>query len=218
MTEFTPSTKQLEAEWWKLMQGDLVLDEDPALRSIIQRLTDYVRDQILDRDGNLIEIQLGVDGNELAEITSDEMARRIAEGLSLILYGGTVRGKGAGGTPPFDPKLKLKRMVRFTALCEHYGIALKTKNWNDSAEEDAAAIVAGDDPLYRWIAITRAGEFVYLKPCPTRQDAIDRTIENASDDIWAESPVAICDLDNDSEPWGRIYHLLSLSPVYEEES
>lgn len=115
-------------------------------------------------------------------------------------------------------KQKLERMVRFTALCERYGIALKTEGWNDSAEEDVAAIVAGDDPLYRWIAITQAGEFVYLKPCPTRRDAIDRTVENANDDIWAESPVAICDLDRGDNPWGRIYHLLALVPVYEEEA
>ena len=55
-------------------------------------------------------------------------------------------------------------------------------------------------------------------PCYNEQDNVARTVENADSDIWAESPVAICDLDRGDNPWGRIYHLLALVPVYEEEA
>jgi hypothetical protein len=90
MNAITPTTVQIEDAWYKVMQGDLMLNEDRALRGIIQSLMDYAREQMFDLDGNLIEVQMAPDGSELTEITSDEMARRIAESLALFLYGGTV--------------------------------------------------------------------------------------------------------------------------------
>ena len=100
MNAFTPSTEQIESAWYEVMQGDLMLDEDHALRGIIQSLMDYAREQMFDVDGNLIEVQMAPDGSDLSEITSDEMARRIAESLALFLYGGTVRADAATKREP----------------------------------------------------------------------------------------------------------------------
>ena len=87
----TTSTDKIEQQWYELMAGDLMLDEDHALRGIIQSLTDYANTQLVDMDGDLIEVQMTPDGEDMTEMTEDEWARRLAEGLSLILYGGTVR-------------------------------------------------------------------------------------------------------------------------------
>lgn len=109
------------------------------------------------------------------------------------------------------------RMARFVALCEQYGIEIKSEGpWTDSASEDASLIVDGTDPLHRWIAVTKAGEFIYLAPCESRQEAINRTVEYVCDDIYAESPLAIVDLDRGGSR-GACYPLVALVPTYASE-
>ena len=100
MNAITPSTEQIESAWYNLMAGDLMLDEDHALRGIVQSLVDYARSQMFDVGGNLIEVQMAADGSDLIEMTSEEMARRVAESLALFLYGGTVRGDVATTREP----------------------------------------------------------------------------------------------------------------------
>ena len=56
-----------------------------------------------------------------------------------------------------------------------------------------------------------------MKTFGTREQAERRTIEYVSDDIFAETPVAVVDLDATDAPWGRLYPLIKLIPEYEVE-
>ena len=53
-----------------------------------------------------------------------------------------------------------------------------------------------------------------MKTFPTRRQAEQYTVEYVSDDIFVESPHAIVDLDDEREPWGKLYRLVKLIPEY----
>lgn len=113
---------------------------------------------------------------------------------------------------------RFERMERYLALCRKYWIAIKPDGpWETSAEEDVAAIVNGDESLERWAAVTMHDpEMYYVQTFAMRETAIQHSIENVNDDIFNEAPVALCDLDANVEPWGKLYPLRSLIPVYDE--
>lgn len=78
----------MEAEWWKLMQGELNLGDDPELRSILRSLRQYMDVQTWDAEGRLANDQLDGEGNEVEQLTEQEMARRFVRAIACVVYGG----------------------------------------------------------------------------------------------------------------------------------
>ena len=115
------------------------------------------------------------------------------------------------------------RADKLAALAERYGISIRESidDCKDSAEEDLFMhLFHGDDgadpePIHRWAAVTSAGEFHFIYPLfDDREGAEERATEYPDDDIYAESPVAVVDLDG-PEPYGTVYRLVRLIAVFE---
>lgn len=100
----------------------------------------------------------------------------------------------------------------FRGLCEDFGISLDSVT--SSADEDAQLYLDPEDPDYvlaPFVLVTHAGEFTYLKCYGSFNAAVACAFENASDDIYAEFPSQIVNLENgavfvpcwDEVPWKR---------------
>lgn len=99
----------------------------------------------------------------------------------------------------------------FKELCDEYGIDPESNDY--SGEEDARLYLDPDEDedyaLAPWVVVSHAGEYTYLKCYASRGDAISHAFENVSDDLYAEAPSAIVNLetgarlvpDFDQCPW-----------------
>lgn len=116
------------------------------------------------------------------------------------------------------PEPVTPRMERYLALCRKYWIGIKPDGpWETSAEEDVAAVLNGDETLERWAAVTmHTPEIYYVRTFAVRESAVEYSVEYVNDDLHNEAPVALCDLDANEEPWGKLYPLRSLVPVYDD--
>ncbi len=65
-----------------------------------------------------------------------------------------------------------------------------------SGGEDAGLHVSGEVPLERYCVVTQGGEFTYAKAIwDTLEGAKASAMENVTDEVFQETPVAIIDLD-----------------------
>lgn len=113
--------------------------------------------------------------------------------------------------PPRREKLRLLALKYWISIRDDY------ESCRSAAEEDIMEYLTMDEALWRWAAITMTGgseQDYFIEMHKSRRAAVAATIEYVTDDIFAESPVAICDLDSDEEPWGKLYGLKRLIPVY----
>lgn len=111
-----------------------------------------------------------------------------------------------------------QRLSRFGALCQKYWIPLLPEGpWPNGSAEDAASVLSGETPLRRWACVTASGsaDIIYrITTFDTYAEASAYSCENVNNDLFRESPEALCDLDSANEPWGRLYLLRSVHPQY----
>lgn len=112
---------------------------------------------------------------------------------------------------------QLERRRRLKALAVKFWIGLEEPP-TTAAGEDVLEMLNGTESTERWAAITRSSVHSYfIKTFGSRQRAADWTIENVFDDIFCELPWAICDLDSDEKPWGYLYLVTRVTPVFTPE-
>jgi hypothetical protein len=91
-----------------------------------------------------------------------------------------------------------QRLSRLREVIREHGIVTDTPGV--SSTDDLAPYLSGDEPIRRWCAVTQGGEFTYAYPeCKSEDEARSLAECNAADSVWAESPVAIVDLDTGDE-------------------
>lgn len=74
-------------------------------------------------------------------------------------------------------------------------------NSNSADEDFTEYFVSPRQPIRRYAAITTAGDFVYIKAdYPNLNEAKEAALANVNDNIYAETPLAVVDLDT-----GRTY-------------
>jgi len=118
-------------------------------------------------------------------------------------------------------KTSKNREAALTALAEHYDIPVLDENEARCAAstEDLWEYLHGEYHIDRWVSVTyhdgENGGTHYVKTFTTRTAAENYTVQYVSDDIFAEAPIAVVDLDDPIEPHGKVYRLLQLIPVYE---
>jgi len=113
-----------------------------------------------------------------------------------------------------------ERRKKLAALGSKFFIELRDEieECDSASEEDLWEYLRGDKWIDPWVAVTYHdgdSSHYYLKTFATRREAEDYTIEHVTDDIFTESPVAVVDLDDPTEPWGKEYRLLRLIAIYE---
>jgi hypothetical protein len=100
-----------------------------------------------------------------------------------------------------------KRREAFIALCQEFYYATEEDaNPDSTGEEDALNQLWGDDdPIERYAIVLQAGESVssILARASTLAAAKDDALEHINDDIFAESPHKIVDLDTGATWWPR---------------
>jgi hypothetical protein len=104
-----------------------------------------------------------------------------------------------------DARAEAYRLEAYRELCDRAGVELDE---NYSGAEDAGLIIDGDEPCHRYAAVTGAGEYVYALTYETLEAAQSASGEYLDDDLYAESPRFIIDLDSGAEwrpviSWGR---------------
>lgn len=77
-----PNAEQLESAWWRLMQGELGIEHDRDVRWFIQSLVDHMR-----HAGTHGQPILDVDGEPLAAVGGDEVAKRVCAAYACLFYG-----------------------------------------------------------------------------------------------------------------------------------
>ncbi len=99
----------------------------------------------------------------------------------------------------------------YRALLDEYGIDPDGATY--SGEEDAKLQLDGDDPIRKYAIVTVSGEYPYVT---ARHDTLRLAKRAAtsyvSDDVYAESPVLIVNLDTgtryepdwDALPWKKV--------------
>ncbi len=98
---------------------------------------------------------------------------------------------------------KQARELAFRAVLEKYGLELTSSH---SGAEDAEEYLSGSKPIRRFCAITTSSgdggrQLVYAyADSNTRHQAFDQAVGNIDDPDFAESPVAVVDLDT-RETW-----------------
>ena len=111
------------------------------------------------------------------------------------------------------------RKAALTKLSEKFDIPRVPAggHCSSASEEDLYEYLHGGQWIDAWVAVTFGGEdgSHFFKTFSTRRGAEDWTIENVSDDLFVESPIAVVDLDDPVTPWGRIYRLTKLVAIYE---
>ena len=85
------------------------------------------------------------------------------------------------------------RLEAFRALCDAYGV-LEDEGY--SGYEDAMEYIDGERPIERFAVVTASSEWAYVNARTETLEAAQRSaVANVSDDIFAEGPVEIVDLD-----------------------
>jgi hypothetical protein len=82
-TVHPPSYEQLEDAWFALMQGELGIDRDPEVQEFMRTVYSHVRCAVEEREVCL----LASDGEPISEVTSEEMAKRMAAAYAVLFYG-----------------------------------------------------------------------------------------------------------------------------------
>jgi hypothetical protein len=92
---------------------------------------------------------------------------------------------------------------------------------DSSSAEDMWEYLYGHKQIERWAAITCSTEgsqpLYYVKTLADREAAVEHSVEYVTDALFAEFPIALCDLDAAEEPWGKLYPLMKLVPVYKDD-
>lgn len=111
-------------------------------------------------------------------------------------------------TPAGNPT----RLAAYKALLDEVGIDPEENIY--SGEEDAALTLAGhpDYPLCRYAAVTYSSEYVYVTLRPSFKLAADYAVSNCTDNLYAEAPGRVIDLDTgetyepdwDNLPWKKL--------------
>lgn len=117
-------------------------------------------------------------------------------------------------------ELASKRKERLRRLAVHYRIPIRDEidQCVTSSEEDLLEYLEDEWHIDRWVSVTyndSEGGIHYLKTFQTRDAAAEHSVEYVTDDIFTESPVALVDLDDPVEPFGKVYRLKKLIPIYE---
>lgn len=74
--------------------------------------------------------------------------------------------------------------------------AVDADDYDEDVEEDLRPYLEPGARISRWMPITEHGDKMYLYPCyGTLEAAVDRLEEYAADDIFAEVPCGVIDLD-----------------------
>lgn len=98
------------------------------------------------------------------------------------------------------------RIPALLALVKRHNIGLDEQY---SGAEDINYMLEGDDPDYpidRYAVVTEQGsEFTYIYTYQTFPLALAGALGNIADDIWAETPIEIVDLDGGFEDDGVEY-------------
>lgn len=112
-----------------------------------------------------------------------------------------------------------QRKERLRRLAVHYWIDTEKRDHYDSASaEDLAEYLYGGTHIDQWVAVTYHGgdsSHYYLKTFPTRKQAEEHAIEYVTDDLFTEVPISVVDLDDPVEPYGKVYRLKKLIPIFE---
>jgi hypothetical protein len=93
----------------------------------------------------------------------------------------------------------------FRRLCDEYGI--EPENDDTTMNEDAGLYLDPEDSDYvldQFVLVSHAGEYAYLKCFATLDLAKREAFYNVDDDIYAEAPSLIVDLDT-GERWKPDY-------------
>lgn len=115
----------------------------------------------------------------------------------------------------------LDRRCKLIALAERYWI--EVRETQDACtgvnEEDLWELLNHVQALQRWVSVTQVGggadnQRFFLKTFGSREAAEDYALENFGDDMFAEFPKAICDLDAVVEPWGKLYVVQHVTVTY----
>jgi hypothetical protein len=78
----TPSTDEIEAAWFELMQGELGVEHDRRLREWLQATVDLMRDSAA--HGQPL---FGADDLPIGAVSSTETARRLVAAYAALFYG-----------------------------------------------------------------------------------------------------------------------------------
>lgn len=109
-----------------------------------------------------------------------------------------------------DNTVETPRQKALRKLSFEHGLEIEhLDHYSDSAREDIAEYFYADrwdtdepgdtpKPVSRFAVVTEAGEFTYVKAdWDTLEAAARAAVENINDDLYAESPYEIVDLDSD---------------------
>ena len=100
----------------------------------------------------------------------------------------------------------MTRAERFTKLIESYGH--EPDDYDAGEEEDPRIYLDGTETLERFCCVTAHGEKTFFLPAfDAPAVAMARAVEYATDNIWAETPVAVVDLDTGRE-WKPMWETL----------
>lgn len=98
-----------------------------------------------------------------------------------------------------------RRLEAYIKVCKRFEL---DPNEETCAAEDYHGVIAGDEPLTRFVHITQSGSIVYVEPSfDDLHDAFERALENITDNLHSEAPLAVVDLDtgNTYRPqWGAL--------------
>lgn len=101
-------------------------------------------------------------------------------------------------TPEGNTRKMSARHDAIRALADEFYIAYEGPE-RTSSDEDIRELLDAEH-LPQWAAITTAGQgedqVWYIYACETQREAQKRAFEHLGDDIYAEMPVAVVDLDN----------------------
>lgn len=89
---------------------------------------------------------------------------------------------------------KRARREAFKALLARYGA--EAENYDTECEEDPRPYLSGEKPCGRYVCVTMHGEKPFFLPeFDDIEAAVARAVEYVTDDIFAEIPAEIVDLD-----------------------
>jgi len=95
---------------------------------------------------------------------------------------------------PTTTETNARWIEAFKVVCAHFGLGPDDPS---SAGEDYAMVLSGEIPIERFVAITSAGSCTYVKPAGGDVDCAKSTaVDYITNDLYAEMPVAVVDLDN----------------------
>lgn len=87
-----------------------------------------------------------------------------------------------------------KRIEAFKKVLAHY--QADTYEYDEGEEEDPDLYLDGHEPIGAYVCVTMHAEKPFFLPTfGTLEDAVERCWEYATDDIFAESPLAVWFLD-----------------------